>query len=136
MFGESVMLLFGHRFIPSDSFYHVSSIEGIKRTPPSSTICFEFSEANLDIIEHANANYVSMALRVANITELIYAASLHVKYAFVTAKMAKTAQNIAENYLFDMKIIVLIEDEKEIEELALLGVDGVVFANAIIKTNS
>lgn len=130
------MLLFGHRFIPSDSFYHVSSIDCIKRTPPSSTICFEFSEANLDIIEHANNNHIPMALRVKNITELIYASSLNAKYAFVLPKMAKTAQNIAEDYLFDMKIIVLVEEEDEIEELALLGVDGVVFASAIIKTNS
>jgi hypothetical protein len=130
------MLLFGHRFIPSDSFYHVGSIDCIKRTPPSSTVCFEFSEANLDIIEHANAHHVAMALKVKNITELIYASSLNAKYAFVTPKMAKTAQNIAENYLFDIKIIVLIEEEEEIEELALLGVDGVAFANAIIKTNS
>lgn len=130
------MLLFGHRFISSDSFYHVSSIDGIKHTPPSSTICFEFSEANLDIIEHANSNHIPLALRVKNVTELIYASSLNAKYAFVTPKMAKTAQNIAENYLFDMKIIVLVEEEEEIEELALLGVDGVVFVNAIIKTNS
>jgi hypothetical protein len=130
------MLLFGHRFIPSDAFYHISSIDCIKRTPPSSTVCFKFSEENLDIIEHANANLVPIALRVSTITELIYASSLNAKYAFVTSKMAKTAQNIAENYLFDMKIIVLIEEEEEIEELALLGVDGVVFANAIIKTNS
>lgn len=130
------MLLFGHRLLPSDSFYHVSSIDSIKRTPPSSTICLEFSEENLDIIEHANANQVAMALRVKSVTEIIYAANLNAKYIFVVPKLAKTAQNIAENYLFDAKILVLIEEEEEIEELALLGVDGVVFANAIIKTNS
>jgi hypothetical protein len=50
--------------------------------------------------------------------------------------LAKTAQNVAENYLFDAKILVLIEKEDEIEELALLGVDGVVFSNTIIKINS
>jgi hypothetical protein len=114
----------------------VSSIDSIKHTPPSSTLCFEFSEENLDIIDHVNANHILFALRVKNVTELIYASSLNAKYAFVTPKMAKTAQNIAENYLFDMKIIVLVEDEDEIEELALLGVDGVAFANAIIKANS
>ncbi|MDD2790833.1 MAG: hypothetical protein PHU40_09250 [Sulfurimonas sp.] len=130
------MLLFGHAFLPSETFYHISNIDGIKRTPSSSTVCFEFSEENMDIISHVNANGVSMALRVADITELIYAANLGAKYAIVLPKMAKTAQNIAENYLFDMKILVLIEEEREIEELAILGVDGVIFANAIIKTNS
>ncbi|MDD2905738.1 MAG: hypothetical protein PHH41_02380 [Sulfurimonas sp.] len=130
------MILFGHRFIPSENFYHISSIDCIQRTPPSSTVCFEFNEENLDIIAHVKANGVAFALRVTNVTQLIYASSLGAKYAILLPKMAKTAQNIAENYLFDMKILVLIEEEEEMEALAILGVDGVIFANAIIKTNS
>ncbi|MDQ1268226.1 MAG: hypothetical protein QG560_869, partial [Campylobacterota bacterium] len=47
--------------------------------------------------------------------------------------LAKTAQNVAESYLFDAKILVMIEDEDEIEELALLAIDGVIFSNAIVK---
>ena len=45
-------------------------------------------------------------------------------------------QNIEENYVFDAKILSTIEDEDEIQELALLGVDGVIFPNTIIKINS
>ncbi|MGB3962597.1 MAG: hypothetical protein WBK95_10215, partial [Sulfurimonas sp.] len=93
-------------------------------------------EENLDIISHVKANGVAFALRVTNVTQLIYASSLGAKYVILLPQMAKTAQNIAENYLFDMKILVLIEEEEEMEALAILGVDGVIFANAIIKTNS
>ncbi len=130
------MLLFGHKFIPSEVLYHTPNIDAISNTPPSSVIYLEFTQENLDIIEHANLNQISLALSIENITELIYASALGAKYILVSKEMAKTAQNIAENYLFDAKILVNIQDEEEIEEMALLGVDGVIFSNAIIKTNS
>jgi len=130
------MLIFGHSFLPSKSLYHIASIDGLTNTPPSSTVYIEFSEDNLDIIKHATINQIEFALDVKNITELIYASALDAKYILVSREMAKTAQNIAENYLFDAKILVHISDNKEIEELALLGIDGVIFSNAIIKINS
>jgi hypothetical protein len=130
------MLILGHKFIPSESLFHTPNIDSISNTPPSSIIYLEFSEENLDIINHANSNQVSFALSIKNITELIYASALGAKYILVSHEMAKTAQNIAENYLFDSKILVNIKSEEEIEEIALLGCDGVIFSNAIIKTNS
>jgi len=130
------MLIFGHRFIPSDSFYHISSIDDILHTPPTSTIYFEFDESNLDIISHAHENGIEMALLVKNTRELIYASSLRARYIIVQKDMAKTAQNIAENYLFDAKILVKIESEEEIEEIAILGIDGVLLSNAVVKITS
>ena len=130
------MLIFGHRFIPSDSFYHIVNIEDILHTPPSSTIYLNFEESNLDIINHANENGIDMALTVTNIEQLIYAASLNARYIIVEKEIAKTAQNIAENYLFDAKILVKIETEEEIEEIALLGIDGVLLSNAVVKITS
>jgi len=130
------MLIFGHKFIPSESLYHTLNIDSISNTPPSSVIYFKFSEENLDIIKHASQNQITFALSIENVTELMYASSLGAKYILVSRNMAKTAQNIAENYLFDAKILVTIESDNEIEEIALLGCDGVIFSNAIIKINS
>ncbi|MBW6487729.1 hypothetical protein [Sulfurimonas sp.] len=130
------MIFFGHRFIESESFYHISNIEAIQNTPPSSTLYIEFSEANLDIMNHALLNLMSTAIEVKNIAELLYASSFGASYIVVEKALAKTAQNVAENYLFDAKILVMIENEDEIEELALLGVDGIIFSSAIIKINS
>ncbi len=130
------MLFFGHRFIESESFYHIQDIDSIRHTPSSSIIYLEFNEDNLDIIKHANLNKIDMALKVSNITELIYASSLGANYIVVSKENAKTSQNIAENYLFDAKILVMLENESEIEELVLLGVDGVICTNSIIKINS
>ncbi len=130
------MIFFGHRFIESENFYHISSIEAIQNTPSSSTLYIEFSETNLDIITHAFLNSMPTAIYVQNVTQLLYASSFNASFIVVEKELAKTAQNVAENYLFDAKILVLIEKEDEIEELALLGVDGVIFPNTVIKINS
>ena len=130
------MLLFGHRFIQSDEFFHVFDIDSIEKTPPSSKIYLEFSENNLDIIEHLRSNQIPFALGVTNITELIYASALGAAYILVHQKLAKTAQSIAQEYLFDAKILVHITQESEIEEMALLGIDGVIFPEAIVKVSS
>jgi len=130
------MLIFGHRFIPSKSFYHVLDIESITNTPPSSILHIEFNEENLDIITHANLNQIPTSIYVKNIIQIIYAASLEASFIIVDKELAKNANKLANEYLFDAKILVLIESEEEIEELALLGVDGVIFSNAIIKINS
>ena len=130
------MLFFGHRFIESENFYHIQSIDAIQNTPPSSIILVDFDEENLDIINHIRANSIPLAIQVQDITQIVYASSFDAKYIILFKEFAKTAQNLADNYLFDAKILVHIENENEIEELALLGVDGVIFSNAIIKINS
>lgn len=130
------MIFFGHRFIDSENMYHIQSIDAIQNTPPSSIIYLNFHEENLDVIKHGVVNGIRVALHVDNITELVYANALDVSYIVVKKDLAKTAQDLAQNYLFDAKILVTVENEDEIEELALLGLDGVIFSNAIIKINS
>jgi len=130
------MLLFGHPFIESEKFYHIFNADAVVHTPPNSTLYIEFKEENLDIIKYLRENHINFALRVGSITEVIYAAALQSSYIMVDKELAKTAQSIAENYLFDTKILVHIEEEDEIEEMALLGIDGVIFSNAIVKISS
>jgi len=130
------MLIFGHRFLKSEEFYHIMDIDAIVKTPPSSTIYLEFHEDNLDILNYLNDNGVSFALRVKSVNEVIYASSLNAKYIVANEELAKVAQKIAETYLFDSKILATIVDEEEIEEMALLGIDGVILSSAIIKISS
>ncbi len=130
------MLIFGHRFIQSKSFYHIQSIDAIPNTPPSSTLYIPFDEQNLDIINYLTLNQITFALEVSSITEVMYASSLGASYIIVTKEILTMAQNIANSYLFDAKILIMIEDESEIQEMALLGVDAVLFSSAIIKINS
>ncbi len=127
------MILFGHRFLASENFYHVENLACISKTPSNSTIFLNFNENNLDIIDHLFTNAIKFALHVKSIKELIYAYTLGASYIIVESKLAEDAQKVANDYLFDAKILVHVEDEEEIEDLALLGVDGVIFAKAVIK---
>jgi hypothetical protein len=135
------MIMIGHRFIPNflvghGSFYHVVNEDAINNTPPNSPVLLDYSEKNIETIVYAKQNSVEFCLKVQNVTEIIYASNLGASYILVDKDLAKTAQNLANNYLFDAKVLVMIEDDDEIEELALLGVDGVIYSDAIIKTNS
>ncbi|MEA2112026.1 MAG: hypothetical protein U9P71_08270 [Campylobacterota bacterium] len=130
------MLLFGHPFIASERFYHVEDVDMIFHTPSNSTLYAEFNEASLELFEHMQKNSLNYAVKVADVEELIYAESLGATYIIVGSDLAKNGQKIAENYLFDAKILVEIEDKKEIEVMAYEGIDGVIFPNAIIHVNS
>lgn len=130
------MIFFGHRLIESENFYHVQSIDAISNTPNSSTIYLNYHEEKLDVVKHAVLNGVRVALHVESIVELMYASALGCSYLIVSKALAKTAQDLAQNYLFDAKILVFVDSEDDIEKLAILGVDGVIFSNAIIKVNS
>ena len=130
------MIIYGHRFIPSDNFYHILNIDAISNTPPSSTLFLEFNEENLDIIEHLRINKLPFALQVNSLTGLIYASALSASFIIVSKELILDAQKIANEYLLDAKILVKIEHDSEIEELAKQSIDGVIYSNAIIKTNS
>ncbi len=130
------MLLFGHRFIGSQRFYHIEDIDMIMHTPANSTLYITFSETNLDVLQHMQQNHLNFAVEVQSVLELIYAENLSAKYIVVNSDLAKNSQKIAENYLFDAKILVHIEQESEIEAMAYEGIDGVIFPNAVIHVNS
>lgn len=130
------MILIGHKFIESEKLYHIDAIEAISKTPPNSTLYIFFSEENLDIIKHCNNNAINFALHVNSVTELIYAENLGATYIVVSVQDAKDAQQIANEYLFDAKILATITDEEQIEELAYLGIDGALFTQTIIKITS
>lgn len=127
------MLFFGHRFIKSKEFYHIYSIEAILSTPPSSILYIEFDENNLDLISYAMMNNMPFAIYASSAKEIVYASTFQASYIIVDKNIAKLAQEIADNYLFDAKILTLINDEEDIEDMAMLGVDGVIFPEAIVK---
>lgn len=130
------MIIFGHRFLKSATFYHVDTISSITKTPSNALIYITFSEENLDIINHCIENNIDFALHVRTVLELIYAENLGASYITVEVNQAHEMQKIANEYLFDAKILVHITEEKEIEELAYQGIDGVLFSHAIIKISS
>jgi len=130
------MLLFGHRFIKSEKFYHISDVDAIMNTPPNSIIYVEFDEKNLDIISFLQLNSIQFVLHVNSLREAVYAYNLGASYIATKAKLVQEIQKLAEEYLFDAKVLVHVKEESEIEYFASMGIDGVIFPMAIIKVTT
>lgn len=130
------MLLFGHPYIDFKPFYHIDELDEIELTPANSTLYLHFKEENLDIIRHMQQNHLRFALGAADVSEVILAHNLGATYIVVDEILAKSAQNVAETYLFDAKILCRLETGNSIEEKAVEGIDGVIFAQAIVKISN
>lgn len=130
------MLIFGSPIIRSEAFYGVNSKEEIAKTPPNSTIYMEFSRSTLLLIDYAISSQITLALKAKSLLDVIYCANIGSTYIIVEEDLAKKAQEVAQNYLFDAKIVVEICSESQIEEFALQGIDGVIFDDAIIRSQN
>ncbi len=118
------MLIFGDIFNDHLPFFEIITIEDIKSTPSNSTVLFDY---DIKIAKYCKTNNVSYAMRVKTIKELVYANALECDFAFVKREFAKDAQNIANEYMFDMKIILPVKNDEELEWAVFKGIDGVVY---------
>jgi nicotinate-nucleotide pyrophosphorylase len=125
------MKIFGHKWIPSVSFYKINILEDIQRTPPNGILLFNSLKEDIEYIDYCLKNALLLAIEVEDITEAIFANALGIKYIFIESHNAKEIMSIAQHYLFDTQILVKIISIEEIESLAKIGVDGVVFSEAI-----
>jgi nicotinate-nucleotide pyrophosphorylase len=119
------MQIFGHEWIESEAFYPVDSIEEIEQTPPNSLLQLGTLPASLKVAKHCQANGLRYALEIDIIEEAIFANLLGATYVLANKALAKELMPIAQNYLFDTRVLGRI-NKNEIEEMAKSGVDGVV----------
>ena len=124
------MILIGDSLIPYKSCFFINSINNIKNTKPNSILIFNFNE---DLLLYCKKNNLNSAVIVKNIKEAIYSNALNSKYIICDKKISKTIQKIAENYMFDSKILAIIENNDEIEEIALNEIDGVIYSRLLNK---
>ena len=119
------MKIIGHPWIKSEEFYRVIDIEDIKKTPPNSTILL--STFNIDIVLFCQKNLLPLAVEIESIKDAIFSNLLEVKYIVCSKELAKEIIPIAENYLFDTQLLAKISEDSEIEDMAKIGVDGVIY---------
>lgn len=122
------MILIGDSLIPFEDVSYVDSIWDIENSLPNSTLLFNY---DVNLLTYCNKNKLNFAIIVKNIKDAIYANALNSKYIICERKLAKNLQKIADNYMFDAKILAVIESEKEIEDVALAEIDGAIFKDLI-----
>jgi len=124
------MLLIGHELIPYEPFYRVVSVEEIAKTPSNAVVLFDFEPT---LAAYCVAQNVSFALHVKHIKELVLANALGATYFVVDKSLALHAQKIADDYLFDGKVLLLSNDDNEIEFAASHAIDGILFEAGMVS---
>ncbi len=125
------MIILGHDYIKSKPFYTIKNSEDIEKTPPNSTVVFNFTEENLELCEFCKKNSVNFAVIVDEVRDILFANSLEVSYIICTKELALRAQKFADEYMFDAKILLYGTDESFLEWGADFGIDGIIFENGI-----
>ena len=125
------MKIFGHPWIESKSITKIYSINDIKNSNTNSILLLEALEKSIELAKYCQKNHIPYAINISSIKEAIFANELGASYIISSKEKATQIQPIAQNYLFDTEILVVIEDEEDISQLAINGIDGVVFTNAI-----
>jgi hypothetical protein len=119
------MLILNHKDLQSETFSKINSIDEIKKSPSNSSLIFDF---DIELCKYCNQNSLFFGVRVNSIKEILFSANLNAKYIFINDKeLILKAQKIADDYLYDAKIILEITKEEELEWSALNGIDGVIW---------
>jgi NAD(P)H-dependent flavin oxidoreductase YrpB (nitropropane dioxygenase family) len=125
------MILIGHPWIKSPEFCRVFSLVDIQKSAAEQVVLLEPLVDSHMLAQYCQENSVAYAVVVNTLDEAIYANALGAAYIICDEDTALMVQPVAQEYLFDTRVLVLIHSEKEISKIARGGIDGVIFAEAI-----
>ena len=124
------MIILGDTLIPFEDIFFIDSIEDIKNTKANSALIFVYDEK---ILKYCFENSLNFAVLVNSTKEAIYSNSLGAKYIVSSKTLAKEIQKIAENYMYDSKILAIISSNDEFEEITEAQIDGVIYKELLNK---
>ncbi len=130
------MLIIGDELLGYKNFIKIVKLEEIKNTKNCDVLCFDF---NKNLLAFCKENDLACGVFISSLREAIYANAFFADYLLLNEKtnkdlgkeFTKKVQDIANEYIFDSKVLAVIDSEDEIEELALKGIDGVIFQSII-----
>ena len=125
------MIIVGHPWIKSNQFCKVFSIEDIKKSDPKNIVLLEPLVDSHSYAQYCQENNIAFSVVVNTLDDALFANALGAKFIICEEDDALMIQPIAQEYLFDARLLVLIHSEKEISKIARGGIDGVIFAEAI-----
>jgi len=125
------MIIIGHPWITSVSFRKVFFQKEVQTSLVNEIIVLAPLAESHDLAMYCDRQTIPYALNVDSLKDAVFANALHAKYILCSIEDAKELQVTAQEYLFDTRILVKIEDESEIDAIAKLGIDGVIFLSAI-----
>lgn len=122
------MKIVGDKLVPFEEFYKISNIEDIKNTKANSPLFFTFNE---EILKYCFKEDLEFFVKINSIKEGLYANSLNARYIVCNQDLARKMQKIADNYMFDSKILAIINLSDELENVAQDEIDGAIYKELI-----
>ncbi len=125
------MIIIGHPWVESRKFCKIFSIDDIKKSNPNDIVLLEPIVDSHKLAKYCQENNIPFAVTVNSLQEAIFSNALGAKYMVCEEDDALIIHPVAQEYLFDTRVLVLIHDAKEISKIARSGIDGVIFPEAI-----
>lgn len=125
------MQIFGHKWIEYREFKKVFSKKEIKNISKNEIVLLEPLSGSIALAQYCQTNSIPFAITINSTKEALFANALNALFVICLPEDSPGIQAIAQDYLFDTKVLALISSEKEIEKMARLSIDGVIFSEAI-----
>lgn len=120
------MKLIGHELVPYEPLFWRENVEQIEADKQN---LFKFDEAAIKRAQELGAEF---CVETENLNEVIVANAAGTKFIIVPRELAGKAAKLAQDYLFDAQICVVIGGEDELAELSETGADAAIFKSAVI----
>lgn len=120
------MKLIGHELVPYEPLFwreNAWQIEAGKQN------LFKFDEAAIKRAQEFGAQF---CVETENLNEVIVANAAGAKFIVVPRELASKAAKLAQDYLFDAQICVVIGSENELAALSETGADAAIFKTAVV----
>ncbi len=125
------MIIIGHPWVKSPKFCKVFTQKDIKKFSSKDIVLLEPLVQSQSLAAYCQENAIAFAVTVNTLQEALFANALGARYMICEEDDALIIQPIAQEYLFDTRVLVLIHDEKEIAKIARSSIDGVIFPEAL-----
>jgi len=124
------VIVIGHKLIDYPNFFRIEKVEAVHNSSPKDVLFVEVP-SDYEAWSYLSKHKLAFASVAKSIKEAIFLNALDATYIIVSKNDASRFQKIANEYLFDSKILAIIESEDEIEDVAEFGVDGVIFKGVL-----
>ena len=120
------MKLIGHELVAYEPLFWRENARQIEAGKQN---LFKFDAAAIKRAQELGAQF---SVEAENLNEAIVANAAGAKFIVVPRELAGKAAKLAQDYLFDAQICVVIGGEDELAELSETGADAAIFKNAVI----
>jgi fructose-bisphosphate aldolase class 1 len=129
------VLIFEDSYIEEAKFVKVSNIEDINKTSPKDILLLQEFKEPYQLAKYCQQNSLSYAIEASSILDAIYASNLGASYVVASLDLAKSLQELANEYLWDMKVLATVDTKEELIGVAKAFIDGAIFIKRITNVD-